>query len=683
MSYKSVLMFFVICVIIACASHSAADVGPGDISAALIKNLTHPYLYFTESEKAGILGRIESDPELNDIFRQLLAEGNRLLYTPVETVAPREPKHPRYDSDNKAVNYVNSHRRASLKLAFLYQMTGEEKYAQKAFEFADTLCDLKSWVYRAHEFPIIYSRVWPWNVPDDRVVFTYDIRTGDMAYELATVYDWLYPALNKRQRDRIRSGLLENAITRVRGNFDYHWWATSYRCNWCGICIAGLGVSSLALMNEDPQLAEVVAECYNRMEKHLGELGVDGGWQEGRSYWAYGMRSSVHFMDTIKRLTGGKLDLFRHPRVRNNPAAFALYGLTGYFGDGSGGVVGHTYLLNKLVDETKDGEAAWYRNTMLGRGRDIYDIIWPRSDVEPVAPKDRSKHFRTIDWAFMRSDFQNPETVTIATKAGLNDDPHHGHLDVGQVILNWRGQAFLQDLGSGSYFYDEKYFDEIRWEYPQASSAGHNVVFVNGELQISAKYKDKPWREGVGGEILEFRPGDRRDYTLLDGTNAYPGRELKKWRRHIVLDKPVVTLILDEVSCDRGDEIEVRFHSECTPEFKGDHVLLQGEKGAMALIPAVEGGFDVRPGKHPYLPVRKTARFQWIPYFGTVFDAPADDNLAATVILPVDDDGEAAAVTKSVRTTVDSAGNVTISFQADGTTYRYRFVKQPDGLVLE
>ena len=125
---------------------------------------------------------------------------------------------------------------------------------------------------------------------------------------------------------------------------------------------------------------------------------------------------------------------------------------------------------------------------------------------------------------------RNPDTVTIATKAGLNDDPHHGHLDIGQVMVTWRDQYFLTDLGSGKYFYDEKYFDEARWQYPQASSAGHNVVFVNGELQLSAKLKDKPWVDGIGGKVLEFRPGDDRDYTLMDCTNAYPKKEMKGWR---------------------------------------------------------------------------------------------------------------------------------------------------------
>ena len=72
----------------------------------------------------------------------------------------------------------------------------------------------------------------------------------------------------------------------------------------------------------------------------------------------------------------------------------------------------------------------------------------------------------------------------VAGKAGLNDDPHHGHLDIGQFVVHWQNEYYIRDIGKGGY--DEKYFDDVRWDYPHTSSIGHNVVFVNGEKQISA-----------------------------------------------------------------------------------------------------------------------------------------------------------------------------------------------------
>jgi hypothetical protein len=252
---------------------------------------------------------------------------------------------------------------------------------------------------------------------------------------------------------------------------------------------------------------------------------------------------------------------------------------------------------------------------------------------------------------------------------------------VGQFVINWRGQAFIRDIGR-LYPYDEKYFDNVRFEYPQVSSRGHNLVFVNGECQICAKYKDQPWREGIGGQVLDFRTSPDRDYTLIDATDAYEKKELKGWRRHIVLDKPVITLIVDEVNSAAGAEIEARFHSAVETEIKDKYVLFNGEKGIMALIPVVDSDFTFRPGKHANLPVKKDIKFEWIPYFGTVFQAREKNTVFATLIIPVENESEAQEIVKSVEKTNDKEGNLTFSFKYENRLHSYFFKKEKTGIVL-
>ena len=680
--------FSVIALLIAVFAASVAfcDIFPEDITAALPENLEHPYLFFTDEEKPAILQRIKNDPESGDIMAKLLAEANRLIHTPVVAQVPPEGKNTRYYSDGKFEEIYYNYRKWVLQLAFVYQMTGDDRYALKAYEFADVLCDLGTWVIRAHQFPVIYSRVMPWNVTDDQIVFNYDIRTGSMARILGTVYDWLYPALDKRQRDRIRGALLEKAITRVRGNWDYQWWASAYRCNWIGRCADGLGIASLALLTEDPQLADVIAESYNRLGKFYDEIGVDGGWQEGAGYW-FGLMHCVYFADALKRLSGGKYNVFEHPRFTANTIAFPLYcyippkGMVD-FCDAHFPIYtpGRSHVYNKTAEETHSGETAWFRSNIFGPGDDMFDIIWPRSSVKPSLPKEPSRHFRTIDWVLMRSGFTNPDDVVIACKAGLNDDPHHGHLDVGQFAVYWRGQGFVSDLGGGPY--DEKYFDEARWDYPHASSSGHNVISVNGELQLPGKLRGKPVNERIGGNVLEFRPGKKRDYVLMDPAGAYPGKELKGWRRHIILEKPHITVVLDEVRSSIGAEIEARFHSECDFVISDDYVILNGEKGSMALLPVTDTPYSFRTGHHAMLPVQKNARFSRIPYYGVVCRAEQNETIIVTLVLPVDNKQDADDVAQSVRSR-EHSGKYVLSFDYEGEGYSYCFIKEKGGLVLQ
>ena len=485
-----------------------ADVTAADIQKAFPKTFTHPYLYFSDSDKPAMLEKIKTDPESRYIMERYIAEANRLLATPVDPQAPVEGKNTRYDTKDDYLTYYRSYLSNAEQLAFVYQMTGDKKYAEKAFQFADAVCDLQTWTIRAHEFPIIYTRVWPWNDKDDQVCFSFDHVNGDTARDMAAIYDWLYPALTKAQRDRIRGAIIEKAITRVRGNYEYHWWAASYRCNWCGVCNSGLGCAALALMTENPEFVDVVAESYNRINGLLDQLGENGGWQEGCGYWYYGVGTSVVFADALERTTGGKFNIFKHPKLAKNPVNFPFYTNIPTrgsidFEDSGGGKVGTSYFYNLIAAETGSSEAVWYRNNVFGDATDMFDLIWPRSTIKPSVPDQASIWFKTIDWAILRSDFTDTEKVLVACKAGYNDDPHHGHLDCGHFLVYLHGKQYISEPGHSAY--DEKYFDEARYNYPQASSIGHNLVFVNGEKQIIAKLKDQPWKENIGGENPRFQ----------------------------------------------------------------------------------------------------------------------------------------------------------------------------------
>jgi len=678
-------MFFVILILQMTATIVSADVTSVDIRKALTANMEHPYLFFSEKDKPEILDRIENDPASSEIFAQLLAEANRLLYTPVGPMPKLDSPNGHFLGENEYSQYLTNNVAMALKLAFVYQMTGDQKYADRAFEFADAVSHLPTWVHTVYEgFPVVYTRVWPWNVDDDQVNFTFNHRAGNYTRDMASVYDWLYPALDKRQRDRIRSGLIENAITRVRGNYEYHWWASSYRCNWCGVCNSGLGVAAFALLTEDPHLTDVVAESYNRIGKMLDEIGEGGGWQEGCGYWNYGLFTSLFFADTLNRLTDGTYNLFDHEKIRNNTINCALFNFlppnkTVDFEDSGDGIVGNTWFYNKLAAETGSREAAWYRENNFGKGTSLYDIIWPDTDVKPGLPKQASHFFNTINWAVLRSDFTDTEKVVIACKAGYNDDPHHGHLDCGHFILNWRGENYLSEpLKSG---YDIFYFQKERWDYPHASSIGHNVVLVNGEKQIPARIKDQPWLEGIGGDITKFIPGESRDYVCMDPTGAYPNKELKKWRRHIVLDKPDVTVIVDEVKADRGSEIETRFHSRVKQKLRDGYMLLDGERGNMALIPVTAGNYHIWEGRHPLLAMSVNDTFKWSPYFGTVITADDDYSIIATIIAPVESTVDAEAIIKTIHNT-HNRNDYSLSFTFNGRNYRYEFESKDDGLEL-
>jgi hypothetical protein len=183
--------------------------------------------------------------------------------------------------------------------------------------------------------------------------------------------------------------------------------------------------------------------------------------------------------------------------------------------------------------------------------------------------------------------------------------------------------------------------------------------------------------------VLKFNTSAKSDYVVMDPTNAYPGVEMKGWRRHVTLEKPVITVVVDEIKSAPGAEIEVRFHPGVQAEVKGNYTLLTGKSGKMALIPVVNQEFTVREGMHACNPVNATRPFFWVNYFGTVVTANTDKTLIATIIVPVTDENEAQQIVKSVSKNIDAGGNYTVSFTKGGKEYKYLYKNGKDGLLLE
>jgi hypothetical protein len=600
----------------------------------------HPYLLFDNRSKQALLERTRNDPEYAQIMDLLLQQGRRIMLNTTEPQKVFNDPASRYYQLPSWESYVGFYLSGAQLLAFLYQMTDDEAYAQKAFHYADKLCELEGWAAGAHRFDIIYPRVWPYGAKDDQVVFTFDIATGDCALGLALVYDWIYPVMNKAQRDRIRGGLLENAILCVRGNWEYHWWASAEKCNWSAICHGGVGLAALSLLTEDPHLTDVVARSCEGFEKMLSNYGNDNGWAEGRSYSFYGIRDAIAFPDAIKRLTGGKVNLFDTPGWKH-PADFALFGLTGAFNDGAaGGPIGYSYTYNKLIEESRDETAMYYLQTYLSgerRSLNFWELIWPRpTDVKAVKPAVASKHFPSIDWAFMRRDFG--KGVQVALKCAPADDPHHGHLDAGSFILAADEDVIVGEVEQR--FYDQFFFNDVRFDYLYVRSLGHNVVHVNEEEQFIAKRKDQPRLKDVGGRIDRFETSPDFDYTIMDASKAYPGEHLKRWKRTIALDKVNdIVLILDRVSCAKGDKIDVLFHPVADATVNDDRKTVTfassaAPPGGIEMQPLVNTPFRLTRQTQYTVRVVKDNPLQAIPCLYLTLQAPSSGTVVGTAFYP-------------------------------------------------
>lgn len=668
--------------LLALASAPAAPITsttPDAVASAIRQPLRHPYLYLNETELIAIREHLAHDPEARRVYGKLKAEADTLM------VMPRLPRRPNV-----------------LGLAFVYWMTGEAAYAQKAYEI----------ISPGFGQPLSEG---------------FDLNTSRRLRSLAPLYDWLYNGLDADQRDAIRKEMMRH-LNLLRGRYDETWWTHAWRTNWNAVCQSAAGVAALSLLAEDPSLIDMVTKSYNGILNSYNEIGRDGGWTEGVSYYTYMLFVSFLYAEALANVTEGEFDLFQHPQVRENGADFILHTLVppgeqapeegrtrwrpvGFQDSSALSREDSSFGYALLADRSESGQAAWLRQTLFGEAgqETVFDLIWPGRMDPSGLPEEASAHFRDYGWVILRSGFTDPDAFMIAAIAGEHWDPtremfllrhrgaepipvsqspwgmeidtyhfSHGHLNAGTFNLYWRGQPYINELEEPGYPSD--FWTVNRWDYPFASSEGRNVITVDGVGQISGK--------GRGGTVEAFRAKSDHAYARIDATGAYPKRSLKKWTRHLLLEKPNEALVADGLRVDKGSEVRARFHAGVDLSVAETYVLLEGTEGIMAVLPLATVPVTMEAGRHDERAILSSVAsgqaremdLSW-DYFDVVVDDAPDELVLATLFLPVASAAEAKEIADSASLEHLSGQSLTVRYTRNGAAQAISFLEANDSLV--
>ena len=142
-----------------------------------VHELEYSHLFFNNQDKQAIIDRIKNNPESEHIFAALVAEGHRFLHIPIQNPEPEHPKHNRYAGEDPASRYENDILQGVVTLSFLYQMTGDTAYANKAIEFAMDIADWTTWVTlhidlmsSIHAFGLLMFQTTEWSSPMEKLL---------------------------------------------------------------------------------------------------------------------------------------------------------------------------------------------------------------------------------------------------------------------------------------------------------------------------------------------------------------------------------------------------------------------------------------------------------------------------------------------------------------------------------
>jgi hypothetical protein len=471
-------------------------------------------------------------------------------------------------------------------LTFVWVLTREEKYAEPARRFT--------------------LRLAGWD-PDGPTNFRLNDECGmPMLYRLARAYDWGWPLFTEAERKQIRAALLRRAldawndpgIGQGAGHFNHPYGSHDNR-TW-----HKLAENAIATFHETPESEQFL---HFAVSKFFGAYPVwsddDGGWHEGVGYLCGYMMKLAPWIDTARKTLG--IDVFRKPffahfgdyMMYSAPPGSPDLG----FGDESHGRPGNGYwCAHSYTRQMRNPYWTWWVKTWeipTATGEPVLDFLWSAGTaVEPKAPVDLppSKVFRGTGVAVLNTELtDSSRNVQIRFKASPMGRFSHGHDPHNSFTLNAYGVPLLvcnayRGIHGGPF--------HSRWVW---STRSQNAVLVDG-------FGQKPHSLDLGGHIVKWQFQDGLDYVQGDATAAYEGR-LKRARRHVILLKPDVVVIADDLEAPRPSTFQWMLHGQqpfVVDEPAQQLVLDRGTAGVVVDYAAEEPlgirqwtGYDPEPDK--------------------------------------------------------------------------------------
>jgi len=507
----------------------------------------HPRIWLTPKSLQALRQAVRPGGERHKVFQEVKKDADRLLQrkdtVEYKVVGPRL-----LTQSRRCLRRVQT-------LGLTYLLTGEGKYAERAWRELDA----------AAKFP-------DWNP-------SHFLDTAEMSCAFGIGYDWLWHWMDEAKRRTVRQALLAKGLARgldaYRGKARWGWWTRAHH-NWSQVCNGGLAVGALAVADEAPEVsAEILVSGLKCVRKAMDNFGPDGSWNEGPGYWGYTLRYTSNYMAALESALGTMHGLEKTDGL-DEAGTFRVYFVgptnrTFNFADAHDGAGSHPsmFWLARVYEEPV---YAWHhRQRMRGEAK---DVLWdPEMDPHWLmwcigkgrSPKAAGwplhKHFRRDHVVFFRSHWQRPDALWVGFKGGDNG-ANHSHLDLGSFVLEALGVRWAVDLGPDDYNLPG-YFGGKRWTYYRLRTESHNTLLIDG--------KNQPPK--AKAPITHSCNETDDAWAIADLSAAYPMCE--SVRRGMAMQDRRAVLVQDEVAAERPVEVLWGMVTRAKPRIKDGRVVLE------------------------------------------------------------------------------------------------------------
>lgn len=520
---------------------------------------SHPRIFFTAPELAA--RRLAPEPEAAKKLLDNFINAYRPSTTDIEKLLVPSLEAPEsvtggpyasasmggwFDTQNALARIINNE-------AWQFSLSGNKEAGERAKVALLKLCSLPTWNH-------------PWMEANGNHTY-YPIAPAASAAGVG--YDLLNPILSQAERVLIRKTILENAVKPFYRDMVEMNRMPSSNSNHIGVILSGIGIATLAIADDDPELpglepyfSGILAKAKTFMDRTLLP---EGSYNEPYTYQEFGYREFVEVLYSLEKNYGIDYTSTTHLKDFYIYPLYVTQNNRGKYQDL--GDVSPTYNLAAqpsqwLVYKMKDPYMYKYVKPVWEAGNargGIMPYLWYTEGITPIDRETlpTSKHFEGKGHMVMRSDWNDSGSILIY-KAGPNGN--HYHYDQGTLLLTHNGEELLTDAGHSSSYYANLYFPGY---YTQA--IGHNVMLVdmNAESQAVGDFANGIASLKNYPKITQSFAGEISDAVSSDLTSVYKGK-VSSYSRSIISTKNGPIFLFDEVKSPEAHSYNWLFHAEHT-----------------------------------------------------------------------------------------------------------------------
>lgn len=435
-------------------------------------------------------------------------------------------------------------------LAFAYQVTRNDKYAELAYDISVALGEWTHWGPASMEHCAAatanFAISFDW-------LYNYYLQTKGQAVvdNLASI---LYQKGVKQGYNSSKGNICE--FPRVIGGGDTYATLTTY-VN--AVCCSSMIIGAFALVDYSEYSEDsaylIGNNIHNLIENGLDQYAPDGSYAESAVMWASATNGFVKLIMALESAAGTTYG-FEDTWGLDKTFYFACYiedsdgNIWNYHEGGADGVVTgalatmDTQMFNYAGKFLKDPALISIRKNQLEKGKavTIFDMLfYPEGEVESDVELSLDYWIEGLQAFVSRSDWNDGALYT-GLMGGPNDIPG-GQLDSGNFIYRNAGIDWIIDLGSDNkeiYSYDGAY----RNHHYRHNAEGQNVIII-ASVQEDIPYGQLETGNGI---IQKTYSNEYGSYAIINNASAY-GSVISYAKRGLLVTNDRKTVVLqDEIS---------------------------------------------------------------------------------------------------------------------------------------